>query len=99
MIALEAMNSGCQLISTNNPPMPEFFTDIAVYYTAEDGAGLARQIQVVLRRSEEERQAKRHAAQAWAANIRWDQTAHRTIDELELAVSESGRKNKVKRVP
>lgn len=40
-IAIEAMASGCKIISSEVPPMPEIFSSAAVYYQPEDIASLA----------------------------------------------------------
>jgi glycosyltransferase involved in cell wall biosynthesis len=42
--ALEAMAHGSLCISTDNPPMPEFFEDSALYYGAGDASALAARL-------------------------------------------------------
>ncbi len=82
-VALEAMSHGCQVISTHQPPMPEFFGEVALYYRPKDPNDLAGQIGVALGTSPEERRAKQLASQARAQNFKWSETARKTIDLLE----------------
>ena len=88
-IALEAMSHACLCISTKNPPMPEFFKDLAVYYNAGDGIGLADAINAVLgwaniRKLEIARQVKE-----CAAGFSWQKTVEDTIKEFKLVIKSS----------
>ena len=90
-IALEAMSHGCQIVSTRQPPMPEFFAQSASYYQAQDARDLVGKIALTLEAPREQHQLRRKAAQARADDFKWSDTARRTIDQLALAVSESCR--------
>jgi glycosyltransferase involved in cell wall biosynthesis len=85
--ALEALSHGCMIVSTRLPPMPEFFGDAALYYTAADGADLARQLTTVLDRSPEQRASLRVAAQRRASQFSWQETVRKTIEQLQLAAA------------
>jgi glycosyltransferase involved in cell wall biosynthesis len=84
--ALEALACGCQIISTKEPPMPEFLRDVARYYDAGDGAGLAQQLQAALSASAAEKTARADAARARAKDFPWTATAKNTIDQCEQAI-------------
>ncbi len=89
-IALEAMSHGCQLVSTHQAPMPEFFMDAALYYQPGDATDLAAQIRRSLNALPDQRHARKHAAQARALGFKWSDTAHKTIEQLTLAVDLPG---------
>lgn len=82
-IALEAMRAGALTVSTENPPMPEFFGEAAVYYRPGDANSLAGSLSRALRLKEGDRHHLRVAAQARAATFTWSRTAADTISELE----------------
>ena len=84
--ALEAMSYGCQVVSTRQPPMPEFFRDVGRYYGPGDAGELAVQIGHALAATEEERRRREEIARAQAAGFRWDETAQKTLEQLALAV-------------
>ncbi len=84
--ALEAMAHGCQVVSTRQPPMPEFFAGAALYYEPGDPADLARQIAHAVTAAPEEQGRRRAAARARAQSFRWHDTVERTIEELARAV-------------
>ena len=79
---LEAMSHGCVSVSTDQPPMPEFFGAAAIYYRAGDAGDLARQIGSLQPAGSSGQDALRHAARERAGTFAWSQTARRTIDEL-----------------
>jgi glycosyltransferase involved in cell wall biosynthesis len=78
--ALEAMAEGAVSISTDHPPMPEFFADAALYYRERDGDALARRLAEGFSLSDntEWRQRARLRARAFT----WDATARATVAEL-----------------
>jgi glycosyltransferase involved in cell wall biosynthesis len=82
---LEALSHGCLSVSTDHPPMPEFFGDTAYYYRARDARSLAEQLMAALNAPEADRQAKRLAAIRRARQFDWRTTAERTIEQLRLA--------------
>ena len=89
---LEALSYGCLSVSTDQPPMPEFFGESAYYYRARDGEALAGRLVEALNAPLAERQAKRDAAATRARCYDWKTTAERTLEELEMAASsEKGR--------
>lgn len=85
-IAIEAMSHGCICISSDNPPLPEFFGDSALFYKAEDGDSLATQISAVHHMNEETRNIYRDRARSRAQRFDWSDTALRTISQLESAI-------------
>ncbi len=86
-IALEAMSHSCMIVSTTQPPMPEFFRNAAFYYNAGNSSNLAQQIHAALELSEEERMDKRAATRTIAEEFSWERTARLTIDQLALSHS------------
>jgi len=83
--ALEALAHGCVIISTTQPPMPEFFQKDAHYYPPGDSAALADVIRGTLGLSLDARQRAALAGQRRASAFTWVDTARRTVDELQLA--------------
>ena len=83
--ALEAMAAGAVCISTTLPPMPEFFANHALYYTATNASQLAQQIESVSNMHSDEL-ALRHADVVLRAReFEWARTARDTIHQLKLA--------------
>ena len=80
--ALEAMSHGCATVSVDRAPMPEFFSDSAVYYPAGDAATLTRQIRAVLGDPAHRLRLEAAALQR-ATAFTWEHTRDRTIEELE----------------
>jgi glycosyltransferase involved in cell wall biosynthesis len=83
---LEAMSAGCPSVSVDLAPMPEFFTDAALYYPAGDAPQLARQVGRVLGDAGQ-RQRLGALATARAGEFTWESTRDRTIAELQGAIS------------
>lgn len=88
-IALEAMAHGCVCVSTDSPPMPEFFSDSAIYY----GRGNGRELSEALERAVSllgtaEREELREKARRRAADFTWDECAGRTVEELKKTARE-----------
>lgn len=84
---LEALSHGCLSVSTDQPPMPEFFQDAAFYYQGGKAACLATQLAQVLRASDDEKNQKKAAAFRCAHQFDWHATATSTITQLELALN------------
>jgi glycosyltransferase involved in cell wall biosynthesis len=82
---LEAMAHGCFSISTDCPPMPEFFLDAAVYYRARDAGDLAARLSSLPAVTEEQRRAVRTRALERAGKFSWANTASQTVTELAMA--------------
>jgi glycosyltransferase involved in cell wall biosynthesis len=87
--ALEAMAHGAVCVSTDGPPMPEFFADGAVYYRRGDAASLATRLEELRAASSAELDALRHRARTRAADFPWSVAARRTVDELATAAGVS----------
>lgn len=85
-IALEAMAHGCVCISTEAPPMPEFFQEVAAYYPPTNGEALSKVIQSVLSWDNERKKTMADRARQRAAQFSWDLTAEKTIEELQKAL-------------
>jgi glycosyltransferase involved in cell wall biosynthesis len=90
-VALEAMHSGALCVSTDTPPMPEFFQSSALYYGARQPAALARTLVDALTADEAARRQLRAAARRRAAQFSWSETARRTVQELQLALAAAAR--------
>lgn len=86
-IVLEAMANGAVSVSTDHPPMPEFFADTASYYSERNAAHLAQQLGHLLALPESAREERRQAARARAAHFTWKATARATLAELRRAVA------------
>jgi glycosyltransferase involved in cell wall biosynthesis len=86
-IALEAMAHGCRIVSTTNPPMPEFFRDAADYYKAGAAEELALRIDEVLVESPAKKELKMKRAAEIASEFTWKRTVDETLLSLERAVS------------
>jgi glycosyltransferase involved in cell wall biosynthesis len=84
---LEAMANGAVSVSTDHPPMPEFFGDTATYYSERDPRHLAVQLGHVLELPESVRKQRRDAARARVAHFTWKATARATVAELQRAVA------------
>lgn len=82
-IALEAMAAGARCISTLSPPMPEFFTESALYYGAGDASTLAEHINTVLSAGEPATTQAQSAARARAAAFLWRDTKTGVVEQLE----------------
>ena len=80
---LEAMAEGTGSISTDQPPMPEFYGDAAIYYRRGDAADLARRLRET---TDADLAALRERARRRAAHFPWQRTAAATVDELERAL-------------
>lgn len=86
-IVLEALANGAVSVSTDHPPMPEFFGDTAGYYPERDARQLAARLSSVLDLPESAREERREAARARAARFAWEASARATLAELQRAVA------------
>jgi len=86
---LESMAHGAVAVSTSHPPMPEFFTDTALYYRERDPLDLSRRIGEALALPEDARARLRNRAIARARRFTWQATARATIAELQHAIARS----------
>jgi glycosyltransferase involved in cell wall biosynthesis len=83
--ALEALAYGAACVATTNRPMPETFGDAARYYDAGNIAKLAQQVETVLRMPGAEKASLSARAVARASEFNWEQTARKTIEQLQSA--------------
>jgi glycosyltransferase involved in cell wall biosynthesis len=86
-VALEALAAGAVCVSTDSPPMPEFFDNAATYYHGGDSAGLAAALRGALALCDEERARRSERASNRSRCFDWHVTARRTVDELVLAAA------------
>ncbi len=85
--ALEAMAHGCRIVSTTNPPMPEFFRDAADYYKAGAAGELAQRMDEALGEATLQKKARAKRAVEIASEFTWKRTVDETLQSLERAVS------------
>lgn len=85
-IALEAMSHGCLCLSADNPPLPEFFGEAAIFYRARQGESLGTAMAEAIHLIPGESDKRRALARGRAQEFTWKKTAERTIRELELAI-------------
>lgn len=86
-IALEAMVHGCMCVSTDKPPMPEVFGDVARYYSAGDSQALAEQIRNLLHLADEKRVQMKVLSVRRGGQFTWEACCDRTVGELQRAVA------------
>lgn len=80
--ALEAMSYGCQIVSTDVPPMPEIFGNCAGYYPVLDSKKLAEKLTELLSPSPSEIEKRRYLSINRSADFSWTKTAKATVDVL-----------------
>jgi glycosyltransferase involved in cell wall biosynthesis len=88
-IALEAMAHGCLCVSTDCPPMPEFFGKAALYYRARSAPSLGQVLAQVLQSSRDQWAPQRAEARRKAATFSWEACAKATVDNLCVAAQRS----------
>ena len=86
-IALEAMSNGAFCLAADNPPLPEFFQEAAIYYRPKCGEALAQAISSALAYSPEAAGLLRLQARKRAGDFTWEKTTEHTVHELELATN------------
>jgi glycosyltransferase involved in cell wall biosynthesis len=86
-IALEAMSHGAFCLAADNPPLPEFFQEAALYYRPKCEEALAQTITTALGYSPEETGLMRMQARRRAGDFTWEKTTDRTVQEFELATN------------
>ena len=84
---LEAMAHGALSISTDQPPMPEFFADTATYYPAGDATTLAGRVDAAFALPPADRERARRAARERARAFTWERTATETIAALRRVLA------------
>jgi len=88
-IALEAMAHGCVCIFANNPPLPEIFGDVALYYLPKNGKALAEAIKTVLSWNNHQRNNMSKCARRRASQFSWDLCVEKIIEELKKSIEPS----------
>ncbi len=86
-IALEAMSHGAFCLAADNPPLPEFFQEAALYYRPKCDEALAQAIISALTYFPEASERMRRQARNRAADFTWEKTTERTLHELEIAMN------------
>ena len=86
---LEAMQLGAPVIAARASSLPEAGGGAAVYVDPDDDVALAREIGRVLS-DDVVRGAMREASLAQSARFSWDETAQRTLEAFDDAVSTAG---------
>lgn len=81
-IAMEAMSTGSIAIAANNPPLPEFFSNCAVYYEPKSGRSLAEAIIQRMSIDGKQRLAMSKQAKMKSSMFSWDLTADKTVSVL-----------------
>ncbi|MEP6835790.1 MAG: glycosyltransferase [Gemmatimonas sp.] len=88
-IALEAMASGARCISTSCAPMPEFFAQQALYYSADDFVALAGHIDTVINTPLENAAQYRLDVQQRAGTFTWEHTLRGVVRELNATLQDA----------
>ncbi|MDD2806165.1 MAG: glycosyltransferase [Elusimicrobiales bacterium] len=78
--ALEALAAGAVTIAAQNPPLPEFFGDTALYYLPGHAAALAARIAELRAWSGGRREAASAAAFERSKQFSWEYAADRTLE-------------------
>jgi glycosyltransferase involved in cell wall biosynthesis len=86
-VALEALSFGALCLSTDSPPMPEFFGDAARYYRAGNPKSLAALLDQTL--VEKAQGRYREAARVRASRFNWSDTLRGTLAQLAIAAKET----------
>jgi glycosyltransferase involved in cell wall biosynthesis len=85
-VVLEAMAHGCISVSTDSQPMPEFYSDTALYYSAGDSGALAKQLLSAASITDAERHVLSNRTLERASNFTWASTADSTIKQLQMCL-------------
>jgi glycosyltransferase involved in cell wall biosynthesis len=88
-IAIEAMSNGCISIATDNPPMPEFFLDLAAYYEPGNAQALATIILSRLSLDDSQRSLLAERSRIRSKQFSWDRTAEMTLSVLTQVLNQS----------
>ena len=91
-VSIEAMSSGCAILSSDNPPLPEIFQDAALYYPARNAAALAARLAELLD-SRPMRQQLPDRALERAAFFSWQKCAEETLAVLSASARQAERRS------
>lgn len=87
---LESMNCGAVCVAADNPPLPEFYGETALYYKPGDGEMLAARLAEVLSWDKEKREKVSAAAFARSRDFTWEKSAAQTVDLFERLLGRAG---------
>ncbi len=88
-IAMEAMSHGAILIAADNPPLPEFFSDCAIYYKAGNSQSLAEVVIDRLALDPGVRNKLSARTRKRSGMFSWNVTADRTMTVLKQVIQRS----------
>lgn len=91
-VGIEAMSSGCAILSSDNPPLPEIFQDAALYYPARNAAALAARLAELLDSPQMRRQLSDRALER-AAFFSWQRCAEETLAVLSASTCQAERRS------
>ena len=91
-VGIEAMSSGCAILSSDNPPLPEIFHDAALYYPARNAAALAARLAELLDSPQIRRQLSERALER-AAFFSWQRCAEETLAVLSASTCQAERRS------
>lgn len=86
-IALESMSFGCPSIAADNKPLPEMYSDAALYYQPRQPDSLTARL-MELMESADLRAALSKAGRARAQRFTWNQCAEGTVQALAFAIED-----------
>ena len=86
-VAMEAMQHGCNCVSTDSPCLPEIFRECALYYEPGDIAALTDALNQVLRRDVSERLHFSGMAAKSAAGFSWETSAEKTVQVFKAVAA------------
>lgn len=87
-IAMEALSNGAIVVAASNPPLPEFFSDCAIYYEPTNGFSLAEAIINRTNLTSDERNSLSERACMRSHMYSWETTAEKTIAVLGKVVEQ-----------
>jgi glycosyltransferase involved in cell wall biosynthesis len=82
-IALEAMASGSVIVSADNPPLPEMFSQCARYYQSGNGESLAEVSLDILTSNTAEKKQLSDSSHLRSTLFSWDIAAEKTVSVLK----------------
>lgn len=91
-VGIEAMSSGCAILASDSPPLPEIFQDAAVYYPSRDDVGLAARLAELLDGPDRRKELSNRAV-ARAGFFSWQKCAEETFAVLCASASQAERRS------
>jgi len=93
-IALEAMSHGAVSIAADNPPLPEIFSECAIYYEPGNSHSLAEAIVNRMALNSSEQTAISQRSRQRSSTFSWDLTADQTMTVLAQVLKQSMNRNR-----